>query len=138
MTFAVFNVAKWAGSQARRGTNYVGGGLRGVGKGAFAAGTIGANIYAYGDDYGVGFGAAVGVAGVLPVTGWMVFGAQAGIGLLNMGHQMHKKNRALELGKPVQDNWGTIQTMRQQSMARLTQNRTGAGRVLGNEALRFR
>jgi transposase len=56
-----------------------------------------------------------------------------GLELAKYGKQNYRQNRQINFGSPVQDNFGTIATMRQRSLQSLGRGRES----LGNEARYF-
>lgn len=118
-------------------SKYVGGGLSALPK----VGIIGVSTYLsiarFGDEYGYGGATLMSLAGFVPYIGNISIPLQGAISLLDKGNEIYKKRRRLELAKPIQDNWGTIQLMRQESIRRLARDRSALGRVLGNEASRM-
>jgi len=99
--------------------------------------------YSYGNNYGAGAGVLIGVgeaaayelAFATGPTG-MIIGVAA-IGsyfAYQRGREIYTKNRRMNMGRPMIDNYGTINQMRIQSIQNLSRSRAGASRVLGNEA----
>ncbi len=117
---------------------WMGGGVKGVAKLTLLGGTAIMSGMHYGDKYGTGAGVAVGVASLHPMIAVGQMGYTTVSSALDYGTANYKRNRRLELHKPILDNYGTIQTMRRESQRRLSHDKTGLGRILGNEASRYR
>ena len=97
----------------------------------------------YGRDYGAGAGVLIGLGEAAAVDaviasgpiGWAAAGVAAGgYFAYQHGKDAYKRNRQLNMGRPMIDNYGTMGQMRMQSIQNLARSRSGMGRVLGNEA----
>lgn len=116
----------------------VGMGMRGLAKGAVFGGTLYLNAARFGTEYGQGSALAYTIATSSIKAGIFTMAGSIAAGVIDKGREHYRQNRRLEMGTPVQDNWGTIQTMRQHSLHRLSRTRSAVlGRTLGNEAAFF-
>lgn len=104
-------------------------------------GTLG--YYTYGQDYGAGAGVAIGLGETAAINTLFKMGvpgiiagaaAAGGYFAYQKGKDIYRENRALNMHRPMMDNYGTLGAMRQKSIQGLSRDRAGASRVLGNEA----
>jgi hypothetical protein len=104
--------------------------MSGLGKGAIGAFSIYAANKAYGEEYGAGAATVYGLATMNPVLGTAALIGEVGVAALSYGHQQYHERRRMNFGAPVQDQFGTLATMRQRSLENLSRGRA----ALGNEA----
>lgn len=117
----------------------VGAGVRGIGKGVLFVGTTSMTVARFGNEYGTGGALAYSVATASMKAGAIGMGVQLLTEVIDKGQNIYRNNRKLEMSAPIQDNWGTIQTMRQESLHKMTRTRSAVlGRMLGNEASMLR
>lgn len=132
------NFFKGALATARGATygtgKYIGTGMRGIGKGAVAVGTVGLTIASEGNEYGTGYGAVKGAAYLYGPTGLALMGYDIAKGALEIGREHYNKNRKLEMFSPVPDLYGNVATIRQRSLSNLDRGRS----ILGSEAQMMR
>jgi len=102
--------------------------------------------YSYGKEYGAGAGLLMGIGEAAAIDAAIAggpLGIAAGITVAGgyfaykEGRKAYKRNRQLNLGRPMLDNYGTLNAMRMQSAQNLSRDRSGSARVLGNEARRL-
>jgi hypothetical protein len=83
---------------------------------------------------------AVGAAMSGP-GGLLAVGALApvalGAGALVMGHSHYKQRRSINLGRPLSDMHGTMNSLKMQSIRKLSRDRHNFSKSFGNEAMRF-
>lgn len=116
---------------------YLGGGIAGLGKmGVMGIGAF-LSVSEYGNEYGTGGALAFSALSYIPYVGQFFMAGHGVSFALGKGNEIYKNNRRLEMRKPVQDNYGTIQMMRQESIRRLSRDKAGLSRTIGNEAMRF-
>lgn len=98
---------------------------------------FGSAYYTYGHNYGTGTAAIYGVASALPWVGLGIGGIEMGKSLGDHFY-MQQKNRKLNSfsnsQQKVQDNYGSLGMMRQNSIQQLSRHKIAHQRVLGNEA----
>lgn len=146
LTTSLSSVGK--NTQVRGGVDF----LKKGAKGTVAVGGYGVmaahGYYSYGKDYGAGAGVLMGLgeAALMEVggrvamralmhpVGWLIAGTiGAGYLTYKQARKMQPRRR-LNMGRRMHDNYGTLNQMRMQSIRSLARDRSGATRVLGNEA----
>lgn len=131
------NIIAVAGNATAKSQKFIGGGIKGVGTTAFMGIGGAYGYYSWADKYGTGAAVLMGAAEFHPAL-WMVsLGVQGANALGSFGKASYLSSRRLNMGKPVQDVYGTIKHMRFNSFRKLANDKAGLDRFLGNEAAYF-
>lgn len=121
----------------REGISWTSGGIVGVGKFGILAASLLHSLGTTGKEYGMGAGIVLGIAHDIPYLMPFVELASKTKYALDWGIKKEQKRGRLEMYSNVSDNWGNVQTMRQESIRRLSRDRSSFSSRLGNEARFF-